>query len=140
MSIHYRIAQNIKNPLRIKSREHAPAVLRALAAEVERLDWVVACEPRSASGSLVITTSDCPRFGELNVALEQGYRTCRRPNAQFPAPAKRDDPVRRYEPAEEHVSGSVLAATGMVLLAVWILRLRPEAERFRINKGIFNIA
>ena len=72
MSIHYRIAQNIKNRLRIKTREHEPAILRSLAAKVERLDWVVAREPRPASGSLVITTSDCPRFEELNVALGQG--------------------------------------------------------------------
>ncbi len=72
MPIPYHVAQNIKNRLRIKTRVHDPSLLQSFTHEVKRLDWVVACEPRTASGSLVITTSDRPRFEELDAALGQG--------------------------------------------------------------------
>ncbi len=71
MSVTYRVAQNIKNRLRIKTGERDPSLLQSLAHEVESLDWVKACGPRPASGSLVITTSDLPRFDELDAALDQ---------------------------------------------------------------------
>lgn len=143
MSITYRMAQNIKNRLRIKTGEHNPSLLRALAHEVEHLDWVVACEPRPASGSLVIVTSDRPLFDELDAALDQGYRK-HQVGIEHRASVKRDDSVERsverYEPAKEQLSGPVLAVTGILMIAVWTLRLRPEGERFGIDKGFFNIA
>lgn len=139
MSVTYRVAQNIKNRLRIKTGEHNPSLMRSLAHEVERLDWVVACEPRPASGSLVLTTSDLPRFDELDAALDQacsGYQA----GIEHRAVVKRDDSVKRYKPAEEHLPGPVLAVTGILMIAVWISRLRSKGETVGIDKGFFNIA
>jgi heavy metal translocating P-type ATPase len=113
--------------------------MRSLAHEVERLDWVVACEPRPASGSLVLTTSDLPRFDELDAALDQacsGYQA----GIEHRAVVKRDDSVKRYKPAEEHLPGPVLAVTGILMIAVWISRLRSKGETVGIDKGFFNIA
>ena len=139
MSIPYRVAQNIKNRLRIKTGEHNPYLLRSLAHEVESLDWVVACEPRPASGSLVFTTSDLPRFDELDAALDQACRS-HQAGIKHPAVVKRDDSVKRNEPAEEHLPGPVLAVTGILMIAVWISRLRSKGETVGIDKGFFNIA
>lgn len=139
MSIPYRVAQNIKNRLRIKTGEHNPSLLRSLAHEVERLDWVVACEPRPASGSLVFTTSDLPKFDELDAALDQGCRS-HQAGIKHSAVVKRDDSVKRNEPAEEHLPGPVLAVTGILMIAVWISRLRSKGETVGIDKGFFNIA
>ena len=139
MSIPYHVAQNIKNRLRIKTGERNPSLLRSLAHEVESLDWVVACESRPVSGSLVITTSDLPRFDELDAALDQGCSSYQA-GIEHRAVVKRDDSLKRYEPSEEHLPGPVLAVTGILMTTVWILRLRPEGERFGIDKGFFNIA
>ena len=139
MPIPYHVAQNIKNRLRIKTRVHDPSVLQSFTHEVKRLDWVVACEPRPASGSLVITTSDRPRFEELDAALDQGYESYQ-PSIERRVAVKGEASLKRYEPAEEHVSGPLLVVTGILMIVVWILRVRPEAERFRIDKGIVNIA
>jgi len=139
MSVTYRVAQNIKNRLRIKTGEHNPSLLRFLAYEVERLDWVVACEPRPASGSLVLTTSDLPRFDELDAALDQACSSYQA-GIEHRAVVKRDDSVKRNEPAEEHLPGPVLAVTGILMIAVWISRLRSKGETVGIDKGFFNIA
>ena len=140
MSISYRVAHNIKNRVRVKVSGHKPALLRSLADEVERLEWVVACEPRPASRSLVITTSDLPRFDELGVALDQGYGG-HQDRVECRSTIAKDDALeRRHKPSEGHVPGPVLAVTGVLLIAVWILRIRPEGKRLGIDKGIFNIA
>jgi manganese-transporting P-type ATPase C len=139
MSIFYNVVQNIKNRLRIKTGEHNPSLLRSLAHEVERLDWVVACEPRPASGSLVIITSDQPRLDELDAALDQACNSYQA-GIEHRAVVKRDDSVKRYEPAEEHLPGPVLAVTGILMIAVWISRLRSKGETVGIDKGFFNIA
>ncbi|MDL2124207.1 MAG: heavy metal translocating P-type ATPase [Deltaproteobacteria bacterium] len=139
MSISYNVVQNIKNRLRIKTGEHNPSLMRSLAHEVERLDWVVACELRPASGSLVLTTSDLPRFDELDAALDQACSSYQA-GIEHRAVVKRDDSVKRYEPAEEHLPGPVLAVTGILMIAVWISRLRSKGETVGIDKGFFNIA
>lgn len=139
MSVTYRVAQNIKNRLRIKTGEHNPSLMRSLAHEVERLDWVVACEPRPASGSLVLTTSDLPRFDELDAALDQACSSYQA-GIEHRAVVKRDDSVKRYKPAEEYLPGPVLAVTGILMIAVWISRLRSKGETVGIDKGFFNIA
>lgn len=139
MSISYNVAQNIKNRLRIKTGERDPSLLRSLAHEVERLDWVVVCEPRPASGSLVLTTSDLPRFDELDAALDQACSSYQA-GIERRAVVKRDDSVKRYKPAEEHLPGPVLAVTGILMIAVWISRLRSKGETVGIDKGFFNIA
>jgi len=133
------VAQNIKNRLRIKTGERDPSLLRSLAHEVERLDWVVVCEPRPASGSLVLTTSDLPRFDELDAALDQACSSYQA-GIERRAVVKRDDSVKRYKPAEEHLPGPVLAVTGILMIAVWISRLRSKGETVGIDKGFFNIA
>jgi heavy metal translocating P-type ATPase len=139
MSISYNVVQNIKNRLRIKTGERDPSLMRFLAHEVERLDWVVACEPRPASGSLVLTTSDLPRFDELDAALDQACSSYQA-GIEHRAVVKRDDSVKRYKPAEEYLPGPVLAVTGILMIAVWISRLRSKGETVGIDKGFFNIA
>ena len=134
----YKIALNIKDRLRIKTGARNPALLQSFVDEVERLDWVAACEPRPATGSLVITTSDRPRFDELDAAIDKGYRN-HQTDIGHKDTMKRDHPLKKNEQAAEHLPGPALAVTGVFLIVVWILRLRPEGERFGIDKGIINI-
>ena len=118
---------------------YEPLLLESMACEVERLDWVVACEAKLASGSLVITTSDRPVFKELDRALDEASGSKRLSIRQKNA-AKRADMACTCDVPDEYLPAPALVVTGGLMLAVWLLRLRPDTEKFRMDKGTVNVA